>query len=113
MMPTKDNTKVEEANTIVHSRGDGDICYASTLEDVFLIATDTLFSQNWIIDSGTSFHVTPHREWFVSYDASRKGCVRLGNDYACDIVGVGDVHLKFTNGSFVCAQECATCATAH
>ena len=46
-----------------------------------------------------SFHVIPHREWFSSYDARRKECVHLGNDYACDIVGVRDVHLVFSNGS--------------
>ena len=38
-----------------------------------------------------SFHVTPHKEWFSTYDASCKGKVCLGNDYACDIFGVGDV----------------------
>ena len=45
----------------------------------------------WILDSGASFHVTPHKEWFTTYDASRKGRVHLGNDYACEIVEVGDV----------------------
>ena len=50
------------------------------------------------MDSGASFHVTPHREWFTTYDASRKGKVRLGKDYACEIVAVGDVQLKFQNG---------------
>ena len=33
------------------------------------------------------------------YDASRKGCVCLGNDHACQVAGVGDVLLKFESGS--------------
>ena len=51
------------------------------------------------MDSGASFHVTPHKEWFTTYDVSHKGRVHLGNDYACKIVGVGDVQLKFQHGS--------------
>ena len=51
--------------------------------------------QDWVMDSGASFHVTPHREWFTNYDAKRTGQVQLGNDYACEIMGVGDVKLKF------------------
>jgi len=53
----------------------------------------------WIINSGASFHVTPHRKWFTTYDASRTGKVRLGNDYACEIVAVGDVQLKLQSGA--------------
>lgn len=44
------------------------------------------------IDSSASFHVTLHRQLFASSDAGRKGFVRLSNDYACHIAGVGDVH---------------------
>ena len=35
--------------------------------------------------------MTPQREWFTTSDASRKGRVCLGNDYACKIISVGDV----------------------
>ena len=54
---------------------------------------------DWILDLGASFHVTPHKEWFTTYDASCKGRVRLENGYACEIVGVGDMQLKFQHGS--------------
>ena len=43
---------------------------------------------------GASFHVTPHCGWFTTYDAKRTGRVQLGNDFACDIKGVGDIKLK-------------------
>ncbi|MCO5592711.1 hypothetical protein L7F22_046714 [Adiantum nelumboides] len=29
-----------------------------------LITQDAQYAQSWIVDSGASFHVTPHREWF-------------------------------------------------
>ena len=51
------------------------------------------------MDSGASFHVTPHREWFTNYDAKRTRQVQLGNDYTCKIIGVGDVKPKFQHGS--------------
>ena len=54
------------------------------------------YSQDWILDLGASFHVTPHRDWFSLYDS---GCVHLGNNYACDIVGTSDIKFSFANGS--------------
>ena len=60
-----------------------------------MVTTDDIVLHDWILDSGASFHVTPHREWFTNYDAKRTGRVHLGNDYACEIMGVGDVQLKF------------------
>ena len=89
----------KEVNTICTHHDDGDVLYASTLQDDFLVALDDGYHQDWVIDSGTSFHVILHKEWFHSYDASRRGCIKLGNDYVCDIVGVGDIHLYFANGS--------------
>ena len=78
---------------------EGAILLNSGLESSQLVTTDDLAVQDWIMDSGASFHVTPHREWFTSYDAKRTGRVRLGNDHACEIKGVGDVKLKFQHGS--------------
>ena len=41
-----------------------------------LIALDGYYSQNWIVDLGTNFHVTPHKEWFSTY-AMMHGSVKL------------------------------------
>ena len=78
---------------------EGDILLNSGLESSQLVTTDDLAMQDWIMDSRASFHVTPYCEWFTSYDAKRTGQVRLGNDHACEIKGVGDVKLKFQQGS--------------
>ena len=63
-----------------------------------MTAEDGYAISDWIIDSGASLHVSPHKEWFTSYVAT-KDHVRLGNEQMCDILGVGDVQLKFQNGS--------------
>ena len=83
--------KIEEINAVSEESEDGEILLTSSLDSAQLVATNDLSMHDWILDSGASFHVTPHKEWFSTYDASRKGKVRLGNDYACEIIAVGDV----------------------
>ena len=74
---------------------EGEILLNSGLQSSQLVTTYDLAVQDWIMDSGASFHVTPHSEWFTSYDAKRIGQFCLGNDHACEIKGVGYVKLKF------------------
>ena len=54
-------------------------------------------SHTWILDSGASLHVTPHRDWFISYEETI-GSVTLGDSYSCDIVGIGDIAMVMANG---------------
>ena len=91
----KSSVKIEEINAVSGDE-DGDILLNSGLEQSQLVTTVDQSVQDWVMDSWASFHVTPHREWFTNYDAKRTG---LGNDYACEIMGVGDVKLKFQHGS--------------
>ena len=34
-----------------------------------------VLSHTWLLDSGASFHVTPHKEWFIQYEAKSLGTV--------------------------------------
>ena len=68
-------------------------------DSAHLVATNDLIKHDWIIDLGASFHVTPNREQFTTYDVAQRGQVWLDNGYAYKIVGVGDVQIKFQNGS--------------
>ena len=47
----------------------------------------------WVVDSGTSHHLTPDWKCFSSYRAGDHGFVKMGNEGACRIVGIGDVWL--------------------
>ena len=67
-----------------------DIFFTSTLDSVFLTAIDGYALSDWIINLGASFYVSPHKEWFTLYVAT-KDHVRLGNEQTCAILGVGDV----------------------
>ena len=102
---SKGKAKVEEINMVESSMdaheykpGHTDILvFTSEIAPEALLAQDDMYVQNWIIDSGASFHVTPHREWFSSY-AVTHGTVKLGDSYKLDIQGIGDVKLAMSNG---------------
>ncbi|MCO5592326.1 hypothetical protein L7F22_046327 [Adiantum nelumboides] len=63
-----------------------------------LLALDDCYAQTWIIDSGASFHVTPHKEWFASY-LPMHGSIKLGDSHQLEILGIGDVKVCMANGT--------------
>ena len=52
----------------------------------------------WLIDSGASFHFTPHREWLCEYEKYDGGDVFLGDDRKARIIGREKVKLKLQGG---------------
>jgi hypothetical protein len=52
----------------------------------------------WMVDSSTSFHMTPHREWLCEYENHDGGDVSLGDDSIDKIIGRGKFKLKFMDG---------------
>jgi len=48
----------------------------------------------WVVDSAASFHVTPHRDYFISYTVGDFGHVKMGNQGVSKIVGTGDILLE-------------------
>jgi len=57
------------------------------------------FLDAWILDSRCSYHITPKREWFKTYKSTNFGCVYLGDDRCCNIVGIGDVRIRMYDGT--------------
>jgi len=51
-----------------------------------------------LINLGTSFHFTPHREWFCKYEKYDGGDVFLGDDRKARIIGRRKVKLIFQGG---------------
>ena len=54
--------------------------------------------ESWLIESGASFHFTPHREWFCEYEKCDGDDVFLGDDKKARIVEHGKVELKLQGG---------------
>jgi hypothetical protein len=67
--------------------------------DVYLASTGTHADRDvWLIDSGASYHMTPHREWFSEYEKYDGGDVFLGDDSTTKIMGRGRVKLLLKYG---------------
>ncbi|KAE8673094.1 hypothetical protein F3Y22_tig00111812pilonHSYRG00176 [Hibiscus syriacus] len=68
--------------------------------DISLVASSTTFhSDEWILDSGYTYHMSPNREWFSDLVELNAGVVYMGNDNACKTVGIGSIRLKNQDGS--------------
>jgi hypothetical protein len=75
----------------------------TTSGDFFTVYDDDVINfacheTSWVIDSGTSTHVTSRQDFFTSYTAGDFGTVKMGNDGLAKIVGIGDVCLEMSNG---------------
>ncbi|RVW18807.1 Retrovirus-related Pol polyprotein from transposon TNT 1-94 [Vitis vinifera] len=68
------------------------------VQDALLLAVDSPLD-DWVLDSGASFHTTPHREIIQNYIAGDFGKVYLADGSALDVVGLGDVRISLPNGS--------------
>eukprot|EP00253_Pinus_taeda_P015532 PITA_15532 len=67
--------------------------------DVYLASLSThVDHEAWLIDSGSSFYFTPHREWFCKYEKYDGGDVFSEDDRKARIIGRGKVKLNLQGG---------------
>ena len=62
------------------------------------VLSDALCKTDWLIDSGCTFHVSPFRNLFSNYREVEHGFVSMANSENCNVVGIGDVCLRFSSG---------------
>eukprot|EP00253_Pinus_taeda_P009750 PITA_09750 len=86
-----DDAPSVEAKTT--SNEGGDVCLTSSSTHVD--------HEAWLIDTGASFHFTPHREWFCEYEKYDGGDVFLGDNRKARIIGHGKVKLKLQDGRVI------------
>jgi hypothetical protein len=53
----------------------------------------------WLVESGASFHMTPHREWFCEYERCDGANVFLSDESITKIIGRGKFKLRLIYGS--------------
>ena len=56
-------------------------------------------SDEWILDSGCTYHMCPNKGWFSNFKELDGGVVFMGNDNACKTMGIGTIQLKNHGGS--------------
>ncbi|KAG8485735.1 hypothetical protein CXB51_019086 [Gossypium anomalum] len=59
---------------------------------------DSKVSEEWILDSGYTFHMSPNRDWFTTYETMSEGFVLMGNNDSCKIAGVGTIKVMMFDG---------------
>ena len=64
-------------------------------EDADVLVVSSLETEDsWVIDSGCSYHMCPRIEYFETLKMVQGGVVRLGDNKACKVHGIGTVRLK-------------------
>ncbi|RVX19178.1 Retrovirus-related Pol polyprotein from transposon TNT 1-94 [Vitis vinifera] len=81
-------------------KNEDDSANAGTEEvhDALLLAVDNPLD-DWVLDSGTLYNTTLHREIIQNYAVGDFGKVYLADGSALDVVGLGDVQILLPNGS--------------
>ncbi|KAG8480910.1 hypothetical protein CXB51_025469 [Gossypium anomalum] len=69
---------------------DGELLVASV--------NDSKVSEEWILDLGCTFHMSPNRDWFTTYKIVSECVVLMGNNASCKIAGVGTIKVKMFDG---------------
>ena len=90
----KKGTTDNKSNDPTTATCDGDIVIACDDACVSLACQQT----DWIIDSGTSYHITPYREMFSTYAGGDFGKVKMANHGITEVVGMGNIILTTDTG---------------
>ena len=72
--------KSGEANVVESYQTDGEL--------LVVLDAYSRAGENWILDSGYRFHMTPNRDWFSTYKPVHKGGVLMGNNASCKVAGI-------------------------
>lgn len=62
-----------------------------------LVVTNECVSDKCVVDPGCSYHMIPNRVWFDDFSEIGNEKVYMGNDDACDVLGIGYVKLRLSD----------------
>ena len=66
--------------------------------EVFSTCNVSEYNEEWLLDSGASHHICPHKDWFASYQIVNDWIVLLGDNHSCKNFGVGSIKTKMFDG---------------
>lgn len=61
--------------------------------------------QEWVLDSGCSFHITPQRDVLYNYKDINGGKVLMANNTQCEVKGIGNIKILNSDGMQVILTE--------
>ena len=56
-------------------------------------------SEQWVLDSGCSYHIYPHKSWFVTYERKSGGNVLMGNNVHCKSTDIHFIQIGMHDGT--------------
>ena len=59
-----------------------------------LTISDLSVDNEWIMDSGCSFHMCPNIDWFQNFNNKETGTIYMGNNHSCSVKGICNISLK-------------------
>ncbi|CAA7059582.1 unnamed protein product [Microthlaspi erraticum] len=81
------------------SNGHGNVTEATGLYvSEALSSTDIRLEEEWILDTGCSYHMTYKKEWFEELREVSGGSVRMGNQTVAKVRGIGSIRLHNEQG---------------
>ncbi|ONK81628.1 uncharacterized protein A4U43_C01F31260 [Asparagus officinalis] len=89
----KNGSKANEVNVARDDDSD-DLCFSLLITP----EVNHVDASNWMLDSGASYHVTPRRDWFASFERLDGGVVVMGNDQSCGIYRIGTIRIQMHDG---------------
>ncbi|KAH9750986.1 hypothetical protein KPL71_014098 [Citrus sinensis] len=87
----RDGKKPAAANM---ARKDEDFDYSLSITPAAYMAS----SNEWILDTGATYHLCPIKEWFTNFRNLESGAIVMGNDQPCRTMGIGTIRLKMFDG---------------
>lgn len=69
------------------------------------LSQDSNDSEEWIMDTGCSFHMTPRKDFFLELRELNSGKVRMANNSFTEIKGVGSVRFENPDGTTFVLHE--------
>lgn len=61
--------------------------------------TENTIGDEWILNLGCTFHMTPRRDWLLNFQHIEGGKVLMGNNQSCNVTGLGSVRFKMWDGA--------------
>ena len=68
------------------------------IDEVLSICSVSKYNEEWLLNSGASHHLYPHKDCFASYQTVDDGVVQWGDNPSCKNVGFGNVRIKIFDG---------------
>ena len=94
--------KLKQKGKLVEKTTESAEASVATDENVgnIFFATDnrTRSKNEWILDSGCSYHMCPNRDLFSTYESCNDEIVLIGNNVVYDVVGRGTIRIKMHDG---------------